>query len=107
MAVVCVCVCAQDSCTVLHAAVRSGHVDTLRLLLCHPLPGEAPAMTFDPCILALPADLLNQANTVGWTAAHMAAASGLKVRTEACTLARPLMNVVLYQLSKTSSSKNI
>ncbi|CAL8263686.1 unnamed protein product [Merluccius merluccius] len=67
-----------DGCTVLHAAVRSGHVDTLRLLLCHPLPGEAVAVTFDPCILALPADLLNQANTDGWTAAHMAAASGLK-----------------------------
>ncbi|KAK0146202.1 Cortactin-binding protein 2 [Merluccius polli] len=67
-----------DGCTVLHAAVRSGHVDTLRLLLCHPLPGEAAAVTFDPCILALPADLLNQANTDGWTAAHMAAASGLK-----------------------------
>ncbi|KAG7276748.1 hypothetical protein CRUP_030365 [Coryphaenoides rupestris] len=83
----------DDSCTVLHAAVRSGHVDTLRLLLCHPLPGEAPAVTFDPCILALPADLLNQANTDGWTAAHMAAASGLKVspRLGSCFLQRMLL----------------
>ncbi|KAJ3596761.1 hypothetical protein NHX12_003162 [Muraenolepis orangiensis] len=66
-----------DGCTVLHSAVCSGHVDTLRLLLCHPLPGEA-SVTFDPCVLALSADLLNQANADGWTAAHMAAASGLK-----------------------------
>uniref|UniRef100_A0A8C4ZZ69 Cortactin-binding protein 2 n=1 Tax=Gadus morhua TaxID=8049 RepID=A0A8C4ZZ69_GADMO len=67
-----------DGCTVLHAAVRSGHVPTLRLLLCRPLPGEPAAVTFDPCILALPADLLNRANTDGWTAAHTAASRGLK-----------------------------
>ncbi|KAM3870407.1 cortactin-binding protein 2 [Diretmus argenteus] len=66
-----------DGCTVLHAAVRSGHVNTLRLLLCHPDQGD-PTATLDPGVLALPATLLNQANTDGWTAAHMAAARGLK-----------------------------
>uniref|UniRef100_UPI0037E7F47B cortactin-binding protein 2 n=1 Tax=Semicossyphus pulcher TaxID=241346 RepID=UPI0037E7F47B len=64
-----------DGCTALHAAVRSGHVDTLRLLLCHPTQGD-PTVT--PAALALPAALLNQANNDGWTAAHMAAALGLK-----------------------------
>ncbi|XP_037624034.1 cortactin-binding protein 2 isoform X1 [Sebastes umbrosus] len=67
-----------DGCTALHAAVRSGHVDTLRLLLCHPTEGD-PTVTPDPtATLALPAALLNQANSDGWTAAHMAAALGLK-----------------------------
>ncbi|XP_068169353.1 cortactin-binding protein 2 isoform X1 [Antennarius striatus] len=66
-----------DGCTALHAAVRSGHVDTLCLLLCHPPQGD-PAVTSDPAALALPAALLNQANDDGWTAAHMAAALGLK-----------------------------
>ncbi|KAM7397191.1 hypothetical protein PAMP_020183 [Pampus punctatissimus] len=67
-----------DGCTSLHAAVRSGHVDTLRLLLCHPTQGDL-TVTFDPpSTLALPAALLNQANSDGWTAAHTAAALGLK-----------------------------
>ncbi|XP_077373386.1 cortactin-binding protein 2 [Festucalex cinctus] len=69
---------AMDGCTCLHAAVRSGHVDMLRLLLCHPGPGD-PAATFHPDgAPALPAALLNHANADGWTAAHMAAALGLK-----------------------------
>ncbi|XP_055365853.1 cortactin-binding protein 2 isoform X2 [Betta splendens] len=63
---------ATDGCTPLHAAVRSGHVDTLRLLL-------GPRTGADPCVTPeLPAALLNQANGDGWTAAHMAAALGLK-----------------------------
>uniref|UniRef100_A0A3P8T093 Cortactin-binding protein 2 n=1 Tax=Amphiprion percula TaxID=161767 RepID=A0A3P8T093_AMPPE len=67
-----------DGCTALHAAVRSGHVDTLRLLLCHPTQGDS-TVTSDPlATLTLPAALLNQANSDGWTAAHMAAALGLK-----------------------------
>ncbi|XP_022064166.2 cortactin-binding protein 2 [Acanthochromis polyacanthus] len=67
-----------DGCTALHAAVRSGHVDTLRLLLCHPIQGDS-TVTPDPlATLTLPAALLNQANSDGWTAAHMAAALGLK-----------------------------
>ncbi|XP_042351844.1 LOW QUALITY PROTEIN: cortactin-binding protein 2 [Plectropomus leopardus] len=67
-----------DGCTTLHAAVRSGHVDTLRLILCHPSQGD-PTVTSDlPATLALPADLLNHANSDGWTSAHMAAALGLK-----------------------------
>ncbi|XP_061780632.1 cortactin-binding protein 2 isoform X1 [Nerophis lumbriciformis] len=56
-----------DQCTCLHAAVRSGHLDTLRLLLCHP-DGACPLL----------ASLLNRANADGWTAAHTAAALGLK-----------------------------
>ncbi|XP_056137527.1 cortactin-binding protein 2 [Lampris incognitus] len=66
-----------DGCTALHAAARSGHVDTLRLLLCHPAQGD-PAVTPDPRTPTLPAALLNQTNTEGWTAAHMAAARGFK-----------------------------
>ena len=66
----------QDECTALHAAVRSGHVNTLRLLLCHPARGDPPD---SPTTLALPTALLNQANSDGWTTAHMAAALGLKV----------------------------
>ncbi|XP_028286059.1 cortactin-binding protein 2 isoform X2 [Parambassis ranga] len=68
-----------DSCTALHAAVRSGNVDTLRLLLCHPARGHASVTPDSSGVtLVLPAALLNQANSDGWTAAHMAAALGLK-----------------------------
>ncbi|XP_034031623.1 cortactin-binding protein 2 [Thalassophryne amazonica] len=68
---------AADGCTALHAAVRSGHMDTLCLLL-QSAQGD-PAVTFDPSsTLKLPSALLNQANSDGWTAAHMAAAQGLK-----------------------------
>ncbi|XP_060891945.1 cortactin-binding protein 2 [Labrus mixtus] len=68
----------SDGCTPLHAAVRSAHVETLRLLLCHP-PQSGTTVSPDPHdTLALPATLLNQANNDGWTAAHMAAALGLK-----------------------------
>ncbi|XP_034542292.1 cortactin-binding protein 2 [Notolabrus celidotus] len=72
------CCTTTDGCTALHAAVRSGHVDTLRLLLCHRTQGE-PTVSPEPrSTLGLPAALLNQANNDGWTAAHMAAALGLK-----------------------------
>lgn len=72
----------QDGCTALHAAVRSGHVDTLRFLLCH-LTKSDPDVSPDPrAALALPAALLNRANSDGWTAAHTAAALGLKVTDE-------------------------
>ncbi|KAF1386419.1 hypothetical protein PFLUV_G00094630 [Perca fluviatilis] len=67
-----------DGCTALHATVRSGHVDTLRLLLCHPTQGDPTVTPDPPTTLALPAALLNQANSDGWTAAHMAASLGLK-----------------------------
>ncbi len=71
----------QDGCTALHAAVRSGHVNTLCLLLCHPTQGDPTVTPDSPSTPSLPAALLNQANNDGWTAAHMAAALGLKVRT--------------------------
>ncbi|KAM9816176.1 cortactin-binding protein 2 isoform X1 [Syngnathus typhle] len=67
---------ATDGCTCLHAAVQSGHADTLRLLLCH--PGDPAASPRPDGAAALPAALLNHANADGWTAAHMAAALGLK-----------------------------
>ncbi|XP_061576915.1 cortactin-binding protein 2 [Cololabis saira] len=69
-----------DGCTVLHAAVRSGHVGLLRLLLRHPAGDDTapPGPPGPPPSLALPAALLNQANADGWTAAHTAAALGLK-----------------------------
>ncbi|XP_061534047.1 cortactin-binding protein 2 isoform X1 [Phycodurus eques] len=67
-----------DGCTCLHAAVRSGHVDTLRLLLCHPGPKDSAATLEPHKEPALPVALLNHANADGWTAAHMAAALGLK-----------------------------
>ncbi|KAM8861515.1 LOW QUALITY PROTEIN: cortactin-binding protein 2 [Synchiropus picturatus] len=63
----------MDGCTALHAAVRSGHVKTLHLLLRHPAESD-PTLTSDPWTVTL----LNQANNDGWTAAHMAAALGLK-----------------------------
>ncbi|XP_026220437.1 LOW QUALITY PROTEIN: cortactin-binding protein 2 [Anabas testudineus] len=69
---------ATDGCTALHAAVRSGHVDTLRLLLCHQSQADPTVTSALPGTLALPAALLNQANSDGWTAAHVAAALGLK-----------------------------
>ncbi|KAI4794309.1 hypothetical protein KUCAC02_032141 [Chaenocephalus aceratus] len=76
--------CTADGCSSLHAAVRSGHVDTLRLLLCYRTQGDPPSVTSDPPAvtsdppLALPEALLNRDNSDGWTAAHMAAALGLK-----------------------------
>lgn len=69
----------QDGCTALHAAVRSGHAVTLRLLLCHPTQGDRAVTLDPPGPVTLPAALLNQANIDGWTAAHTAAALGLKV----------------------------
>ncbi|KAK5866871.1 hypothetical protein PBY51_011410 [Eleginops maclovinus] len=70
--------CTTDGCTALHAAVRSGHVETLRLLLCHPTQGDPAVTSAPPTSLALPEALLNRDNSDGWTAAHMAAALGLK-----------------------------
>ncbi|CAB1313481.1 unnamed protein product [Coregonus sp. 'balchen'] len=81
-----------DSCTALHAAVSSGHVDTLRLLLCHPPPDHThhdpnPDHNHSPgpaMVPILSSTLLNQANCEGWTAAHIAAARGFKVLGHDC-----------------------
>ncbi|KAF3855246.1 hypothetical protein F7725_023301 [Dissostichus mawsoni] len=43
----------SDGCSSLHAAVRSGHVDTLRLLLCYRTQGDPPTVTSDPPSLYL------------------------------------------------------
>ncbi|KPP66245.1 cortactin-binding protein 2-like, partial [Scleropages formosus] len=55
----------QDSWTALHAAVSSGHLGVLELLMQHPSAD-------------LPGTLLNHANRDGWTAAHIAASKGFK-----------------------------
>lgn len=91
----------QDGCTALHAAVRSGQVDTLRVLLCHPTQGDPTVTPDPPATLALPAALLNQANSDGWTAAHMAAALGLKVRMGLCSNVQ-LFHFILLHLMHTA-----
>lgn len=82
----------QDGCSPLHAAVRSGNLDLLRLLLYYVPQSNSwvtsdtcdlqsdPWVTSDPSALVVSSELLNQTNSDGWTAAHVAAARGLKVR---------------------------
>lgn len=81
----------------MHAAVDAGHADSLKLLMYHSVPvrghslheeepesgvcgldgGEGrPEGTAKPVV---PADLINQADREGWTAAHIAASKGFKV----------------------------
>ncbi|XP_055011801.1 cortactin-binding protein 2 [Boleophthalmus pectinirostris] len=82
-----------DGCSALHAAVRSGNLELLRLLLYHtndprvtPDLQSVPRVNLDPTAsptvesmtLNISAELLNQTNTEGWTAAHLAAAHGFK-----------------------------
>lgn len=68
-----------DGCSPLHAAVLSGNLGLLRLLLYHASP---PVAAVTPPVatvkLTIPPELLNQTNTDGWTAAHIAAAHGHK-----------------------------
>ncbi|KAM6152582.1 cortactin-binding protein 2 isoform 2-T2 [Erethizon dorsatum] len=86
----------RDGWTPVHAAVDTGNVDSLKLLMFHqtpargnpqseeePEPGscalgrgeESPEDTSKPVV---PADLINQADREGWTAAHIAASKGFK-----------------------------
>lgn len=84
-----------DGCSPLHAAVRSGNLDLLRLLLYYVPQSNSwvtsdtcdlqsdPWVTSDPSALVVSSELLNQTNSDGWTAAHVAAARGLKESLEA------------------------
>ncbi|KAJ0029074.1 hypothetical protein NQD34_004071, partial [Periophthalmus magnuspinnatus] len=85
-----------DGCSPLHATVRSGNLELLRLLLYHtndslvtPDPSDLQSysrvnfghMASSPVAavtLNISSELLNQTNTEGWTAAHIAAAQGFK-----------------------------
>uniref|UniRef100_A0A671NS46 Cortactin-binding protein 2 n=1 Tax=Sinocyclocheilus anshuiensis TaxID=1608454 RepID=A0A671NS46_9TELE len=76
-----------DNCTALHAAVSSGHVGPLKLLLHHPSPEpdlDLPACPSDPNQelqhpgITKASQILNHSNQDGWTAAHIAASRGYK-----------------------------
>uniref|UniRef100_A0A672MM78 Cortactin-binding protein 2 n=1 Tax=Sinocyclocheilus grahami TaxID=75366 RepID=A0A672MM78_SINGR len=78
---------ADDNCTALHAAVSSGHVGPLKLLLHHPSPEpdlDLPASPSDPNQelqhpgITKASQILNHSNQDGWTAAHIAASRGYK-----------------------------
>ncbi|KAG7333209.1 hypothetical protein KOW79_003344 [Hemibagrus wyckioides] len=74
-----------DSCSALHAAVSSGHVDVLKLLLYHPSPRAETGGSVDSIDAqhthprpVMTHHTLNLANQDGWTAAHIAASRGYK-----------------------------
>lgn len=85
----------RDGWTPVHAAVDTGNVDSLKLLMYHRTPAcrnslheEPESGVFDlnqgeenPEGLSkpvVPADLINHADSEGWTAAHIAASKGFK-----------------------------
>uniref|UniRef100_A0A8D1DUQ9 Cortactin-binding protein 2 n=1 Tax=Sus scrofa TaxID=9823 RepID=A0A8D1DUQ9_PIG len=85
----------RDGWTPVHAAVDTGNVDSLKLLMYHRTPDcrnslheEPESGVFDlnqgeenPEGLSkpvVPADLINHADSEGWTAAHIAASKGFK-----------------------------
>lgn len=81
--------CTQDSCSALHAAVSSGHVDALKLLLYHPSPEAETGGSVENIDTqqthpkpVMTHHTLNLANQDGWTAAHIAASRGYKVMIE-------------------------
>ncbi|MBN3295283.1 CTTB2 protein, partial [Amia calva] len=87
----------RDGWTALHAAVDSGHASCLVLLMYYDASEDGVSAselerTFDPSDFSymeiirtwgkrptLPGNLINHANTDGWTAAHIAASKGFKV----------------------------
>ncbi|XP_066561239.1 cortactin-binding protein 2 isoform X2 [Amia ocellicauda] len=86
----------RDGWTALHAAVDSGHASCLVLLMYYDASEDGVSAselerTFDPSDFSymeiirtwgkrptLPGNLINHANTDGWTAAHIAASKGFK-----------------------------
>ena len=85
----------QDGWTPIHAAVDTGNVDSLRLLMYHRAPAHENKLHEEPGLAifdldqeerhegtskpVVPADLINHADSEGWTAAHIAASKGFKV----------------------------
>ncbi|KFW03066.1 Cortactin-binding protein 2, partial [Eurypyga helias] len=86
----------SDGWSPIHAAVDSGHVDSLKLLMYYRGPNSGNSLTDTEPHLAyldlekgedncssrvkpvISADLINQADKEGWTAAHIAASKGFK-----------------------------
>ncbi|XP_023984530.1 cortactin-binding protein 2 isoform X2 [Physeter macrocephalus] len=85
----------RDGWTPVHAAVDTGNVDSLKLLMYHRAPAHGNSLHEEPesgvfdldggeesregtSKPVVPADLINHANSKGWTAAHIAASKGFK-----------------------------
>ncbi|XP_022438239.1 cortactin-binding protein 2 isoform X1 [Delphinapterus leucas] len=85
----------RDGWTPVHAAVDTGNVDSLKLLMYHRAPARGNSLHEEPesgvfdldggeesregtSKPVVPADLINHANSKGWTAAHIAASKGFK-----------------------------
>ncbi|XP_040115806.1 cortactin-binding protein 2 [Oryx dammah] len=84
----------RDGWTPIHAAVDTGNVDSLKLLMYHGAPAHGNKLQEEPgsAIFDLdqeerhegtskpvvPADLINHADSEGWTPAHIAASKGFK-----------------------------
>ncbi|KAM7245375.1 hypothetical protein CapIbe_003901 [Capra ibex] len=84
----------RDGWTPVHAAVDTGNVDSLKLLMYHGAPAHGNKLQEEPGLAifdldqeehhegtskpVVPADLINHADSEGWTAAHIAASKGFK-----------------------------
>ncbi|KAB0375912.1 hypothetical protein FD755_012555 [Muntiacus reevesi] len=85
----------RDGWTPIHAAVDTGNVDSLKLLMYHRAPAHGNKLREEPGLAifdldqeeerhegtskpVVPADLINHADSEGWTAAHIAASKGFK-----------------------------
>eukprot|EP00069_Balaena_mysticetus_P019205 bmy_02464T0 len=85
----------RDGWTPVHAAVDTGNVDSLKLLMYHRAPAHGNSLHEEPesgvfdldgeeesregtSKPVVPADLINHADSKGWTAAHIAASKGFK-----------------------------
>lgn len=84
----------RDGWTPIHAAVDTGNVDSLKLLMYHGAPAHGNKLQEEPGLAifdldqeehhegtskpVVPADLINHADSEGWTAAHIAASKGFK-----------------------------
>ncbi|EPY86375.1 cortactin-binding protein 2, partial [Camelus ferus] len=85
----------RDGWTPVHAAVDAGNVDSLKLLMYHGVPTRGNVLHKEPesgvfdldrgeesgggtSMPVVSADLINHADSEGWTAAHIAASKGFK-----------------------------
>ncbi len=103
--------CSQDNCTALHAAVSSGHVGPLKLLLYHSSPEPdlgLPTSPSDPNQelqhhgRTKASQILNHSNQDGWTAAHIAASRGYKVT---CLMLNTLLHTRKQELEETDKHR--